>query len=103
MLKKLIGWHESFMDQLHKKPKKTAPLCIFWSVLKENNKVAFSSTTEFVQTFLGRLCTGSRLLMQITLHFDYFYRFLKFYPLGVGGGGNAFSLFVCFPLFVASP
>ncbi|KAJ9701721.1 hypothetical protein PVL29_006900 [Vitis rotundifolia] len=39
----LLGWHGTFVGKTRKKAWKMAPLCIFWSVWKERNLLAFGN------------------------------------------------------------
>ena len=44
-----LGWHRSFLGEGRKKPWKVAPLCIFWTVWKERNMLAFDNAELTVQ------------------------------------------------------
>ena len=39
----LLGWHGAFVGKVRKKAWQMAPLCIFWSVWKERNLLAFGN------------------------------------------------------------
>ncbi|KAJ9692729.1 hypothetical protein PVL29_011694 [Vitis rotundifolia] len=39
----LLGWHGAFVRKTRKKAWQMAPLCIFWSVWKERNLLAFGN------------------------------------------------------------
>ena len=39
----LLGWNGSFVGKKHQKAWKAAPLCLFWTVWKERNKIAFEN------------------------------------------------------------
>ena len=41
--KTLLGWNGAFVGKCRKKAWKMAPLCIFWSVWKEGNRLAFGN------------------------------------------------------------
>ena len=45
----LLGWHESFVGKAHKKSWKVALLCIFWTMWKERNLLAFDNAELSVQ------------------------------------------------------
>ena len=39
----ILGWHGSFVDKKSRKVWMIAPLCLFWLVWKERNKIAFEN------------------------------------------------------------
>ena len=39
----LLGWYGSFMGKKHRKVWMAAPLCLFWAVWKERNRIAFEN------------------------------------------------------------
>ena len=39
----LLGWHGTFMGKKRRKVWMTTPLCLFWAVWKERNKIAFGN------------------------------------------------------------
>ena len=41
--KTLLGWHELFVGKARKKAWQVAPLCIFWTMWKERNLIAFDN------------------------------------------------------------
>ena len=43
MKKTLLGWHELFVGKARKKAWQVAPLCIFWTMWKERNLIAFDN------------------------------------------------------------
>lgn len=42
-------WHGSFVGKQHKKTQKATPLCIFWMVQKERNRLAFDNEEFSIQ------------------------------------------------------
>ena len=48
----LLGWNGAFVGKIRKKAWQMAPLCIFWSVWKERNSLAFGNEVlSKVETF----------------------------------------------------
>ena len=45
----LLGWHGAFVGKIRKKAWQMAPLCIFWSVWKERNSLAFGNEVLSIQ------------------------------------------------------
>ena len=45
----LLGWHGSFVGKKRKKVWKIAPLCLFWMVWKERNRIAFNNEELSIQ------------------------------------------------------
>ena len=45
----LLGWHGAFVGKIHKKAWQMAPLCIFWSIWKERNSLAFGNEVLSIQ------------------------------------------------------
>ncbi|KAL6342504.1 hypothetical protein AAG906_012100 [Vitis piasezkii] len=45
----LLGWHGAFVGKIRKKAWQMAPLCIFWSVWKERNLLAFGNEVLSIQ------------------------------------------------------
>ena len=45
----LLGWHGAFVGKIRKKAWQMAPLCIFWSVWKERNLLAFGNEVLSLQ------------------------------------------------------
>ncbi|KAL6314646.1 hypothetical protein AAG906_026990 [Vitis piasezkii] len=45
----LLGWHGSFVGKKHRKAWRATPLCLFWSVWKERNRIAFENEDLLVQ------------------------------------------------------
>ena len=45
----LIGWHGAFVGKIRKKAWQMTPLCIFWSVWKERNLLAFGNEVLSLQ------------------------------------------------------
>ena len=45
----LLGWDGSFVGKKKKEVWKTGPLCIFWTVWKTRNKIAFKDDVLSVQ------------------------------------------------------
>ena len=45
----LLGWHGSFVGKKHRKAWRATPLCLFWSVWKERNMIAFENEDLLVQ------------------------------------------------------
>ena len=44
-----IGWHGSFVGKKRKKAWMIAPLCLFWTVWKERNKIVFDNEELLIQ------------------------------------------------------
>ena len=49
MKEALISWRDSFMGKRRRKIWKSIPLCIFWTVWKERDHIAFRDETLVVQ------------------------------------------------------
>ena len=45
----LLGWHITFKDKKHRKVWQAAPLCLFWTVWKERNRIVFDNEVLVVQ------------------------------------------------------
>ena len=45
----LLGWHGSFVGKRHRKAWRATPLCLFWLVWKERNRIAFENENLLVQ------------------------------------------------------
>ena len=45
----LLGWHGAFVGKIRKKAWQMTPLCIFWSVWKERNLLAFGNEVLSLQ------------------------------------------------------
>ena len=45
----LLGWHITFKDKKHRKVWQAAPLCLFWMVWKERNRIVFDNEVLVVQ------------------------------------------------------
>ena len=45
----LLGWCVSFKDKKHRKIWRAAPLCLFWTVWKERNRIAFDNEVLLIQ------------------------------------------------------
>ena len=45
----LLRWHGAFVGKIRKKAWQMAPLCIFWSVWKERNLLAFGNEVLSIQ------------------------------------------------------
>ena len=39
----LLGWHGSFLGKKRRKVGRAAPLCLFWTVWKERNRIVFKN------------------------------------------------------------
>ncbi|RVW26080.1 putative ribonuclease H protein [Vitis vinifera] len=50
----LLGWHGAFVGKIRKKAWQMAPLCIFWSVWKERNSLAFGNEVLSIQRGFAR-------------------------------------------------
>ena len=61
----LLGWHGPFVGKARKKSWKVAFLCIFWTVWKERNMLAFDNAEFSVQrmknSFVYNLWSWSRV------------------------------------------
>ena len=51
----LLGWKGSFVGKKWLKLWKAAPLCIFWSIWKEKNRIAFEKGEIYIQRLKGIL------------------------------------------------
>ena len=53
----LLSWYVSFKDKKHRKVWRAVPLCLFWTVLKEKNRIVFDnealSTQRLKNPFLS--------------------------------------------------
>ena len=49
----LLSWNESFMGKKRKKVWRTDPLCIFWTVWKARNIIAFGDDVLSIQRLKG--------------------------------------------------
>ena len=45
----LLGWSASFVDKKHGKTWRAAPLCLFWTVWKERNRIVFYNEALSIQ------------------------------------------------------
>ena len=45
----LLGWHDSFVGKKHKKAWKASLICIFWTIWKERNRIAFDNKELSIQ------------------------------------------------------
>ena len=45
----ITSWRGTFMGKKRKKIRKGVPLCIFWTIWKERNRIAFNDGTPVVQ------------------------------------------------------
>ena len=45
----LLGWHGLFIGKKRRKIRRTTPLCLFWAVWKERNKIAFENEEFSIQ------------------------------------------------------
>ena len=45
----LLSWYVSFKDKKHRKVWRTAPLCLFWTVWKERNRIVFDNEVLSIQ------------------------------------------------------
>ena len=45
----LLSWYASFKDKKHSKVWRAAPLCLFWTVWKEKNKIVFDNEILSIQ------------------------------------------------------
>ena len=46
----LIGWHGSFVGKKHKKVWRAGSLCLFWTIWKARNKIAFDGNQLSIQS-----------------------------------------------------
>ena len=65
----LLGWHESFVGKKCRKPWMKVPLCLFWSVWKERNMIAFENEDLLIQrmkySFVCNLWSWSKLCIKV--------------------------------------
>ena len=45
----LLGWSDSFVDKKRGKIWRAAPLCLFWTMWKERNRIAFDNEALSIQ------------------------------------------------------
>ena len=45
----LLDWFASFKDKKHRKVWRAAPLCLFWTVWKERNRIVFDNEVLLIQ------------------------------------------------------
>ena len=45
----LLGWYGSFVGKKRQKVWKTVPLCLFWMIWKEINRIAFENEEFLIQ------------------------------------------------------
>ena len=45
----LLGWHGSFVGKKRRKVWRATPLCLFWMVWKERNRIAFENQEFSIQ------------------------------------------------------
>ncbi|WJZ92487.1 hypothetical protein VitviT2T_011477 [Vitis vinifera] len=67
----LLGWHGAFVGKIRKKAWQMAPLCIFWSVWKERNSLAFGNEVLSIQrlkhSFVCNLWSWVRMFIVLSL------------------------------------
>ncbi|KAL6345797.1 hypothetical protein AAG906_017549 [Vitis piasezkii] len=67
----LLGWHGAFVGKIRKKAWQMAPLCIFWSVWKERNLLAFGNEVLSIQrlkhSFVCNLWSWVRVFIVLSL------------------------------------
>ena len=65
----LLGWHGSFVGKKCRKAWMTAPLCLFWSVWKERNKITFTNEDISIQmmkySFVCNLWSWSKSYLDV--------------------------------------
>ena len=49
----LMSWNGSFVGKKHKKVWRVGPLCIFWTIWKAKNKIAFEDDVLSIQRLKG--------------------------------------------------
>ena len=63
----LIGWHEFNLGKKRRKVWKTTPLCLFWAVWKERNRIAFDnedfSIHRLKNSFVCNLWSWTKLVV----------------------------------------
>ena len=45
----LLGWHDSFVGKKRRKAWLGAPLCLFWTIWKERNRITFVNEVLSIQ------------------------------------------------------
>ena len=60
----LLSWYVSFKDKKHRKVSRVVPLCLFWTVWKERNKIVFNnealSTQRLKNSFVCNLLSWAK-------------------------------------------
>ncbi|KAJ9707665.1 hypothetical protein PVL29_002622 [Vitis rotundifolia] len=68
----LLGWHGAFVGKTRKKAWQMAPLCIFWTVWKERNLLAFGNEVLSLQrlnySFICNLWSWVRVFIALSPH-----------------------------------
>ncbi|KAJ9705268.1 hypothetical protein PVL29_003364 [Vitis rotundifolia] len=76
----LLGWNGSFVGKKHQKVWKVAPLCLFWTIWKERNRITFENEEFLVQklkiSFICNYWSWAKLFIDVGLlslinHFDW--------------------------------
>ena len=64
----LLGWNRFFVEKRCKIVWKVSPLCVFWTVWKIRNRIAFEDEVLSIQRlktyFLNSLCSETKLFIK---------------------------------------
>ena len=68
----LLGWHGSFVGKAHKKTWQVALLCIFWTVWKEKNLLAFGNKELSLQRLKNSFACNLWSWVRVSVDLSYF-------------------------------
>ena len=73
----LLGWHDSFVGKKRRKVWRAAPLCLFWMVWKERNRITFDNDDFSIQrlkySFVSNFWSWAKLCIDEGQFFNQFF------------------------------